>query len=444
MDDSKQLSDKAKLSLSVSLGIALPAVAALLLTAWAPPSWRVPLVIVLCLLAIGGALTSIRRVFDGKEQVIGQIRSCSATIESADTRALEVTVKMMTEISDGAKQAQNATGVMDALEDTVRGIAGTSEQLSSNVNVVATAAEEISANISSTAGTAEEISSNMSAVATTVEELSSNLLTVDQAVRELSIAIDGISDNARTGAAVASDASQAAASTRGVMRELGSSATQIGKVIGVIQVIAQQTNLLALNAAIEAASAGDAGRGFAVVANEVKELAKQTHAATEDIEETIQDIQANTANAVHAIDQIAAVIDKIDELQAVIAKTVASQSQASGEISRNVTEAAQGINAISRNINESAMGATQVSKGIGEIASGANEVARNVAEAAVGLSALSQSIVEMGAMGAEAVRYLSHTRQATTRCEAGIGDMGVLVDQISESIQKIDRLSSGA
>jgi methyl-accepting chemotaxis protein len=85
---------------------------------------------------------------------------------------------------------------------------------------------------------------------------------------------------------------------------LGESSQQIGKVIEVITSIAEQTNLLALNATIEAARAGEAGKGFAVVAGEVKELAKETAKATEEIGSRIAAIQSDTSDAVGAIGEI--------------------------------------------------------------------------------------------------------------------------------------------
>src|SRR5207248_3908370 len=135
---------------------------------------------------------------------------------------------------------------------------------------------------------------------------------------------------------------KAAEMTTATVAKLGESSTEIGQVIKVITSIAQQTNLLALNATIEAARAGEAGKGFAVVANEVKELAKETAKATEDISRKIEAIQNDTEGAVAAIGQIGVVIGQINDIQNTVASAVEEQSVTTNEITRNLSEAAKG------------------------------------------------------------------------------------------------------
>jgi methyl-accepting chemotaxis protein len=131
----------------------------------------------------------------------------------------------------------------------------------------------------------------------------------------------------------------------------------------VITSIAEQTNLLALNATIEAARAGEAGKGFAVVANEVKELAKQTAMATEEISGKIAAIQANTSGAVAAIGEISSIIGEISDIQTTIASAVEEQTATTNEISRNISEAARGSSEIAENIASVARAAASTMNG---------------------------------------------------------------------------------
>src|SRR5947209_5873438 len=166
----------------------------------------------------------------------------------------------------------------------------------------------------------------------------------------MGVSIKEIAKNATQAARVATAAVKVAENTTATVSKLGDSSVEIGQVIKVITSIAQQTNLLALNATIEAARAGEAGKGFAVVANEVKELAKETAKATEDISRKIEAIQTDTKEAVGAIANISEVIDQINGISNTIATAVEEQNATTNEMSRNVSEAAQSSGEITGNI----------------------------------------------------------------------------------------------
>ncbi len=127
------------------------------------------------------------------------------------------------------------------------------------------------------------------------------------------------------------------------MNQLGAAAQQISKVTESITEISSQTNLLALNATIEAARAGSAGKGFAVVANEIKELAKQTAAATEDIKSRIASVQSSTAGGIAEISKVSLVIHEISDIVSSIAAAIEEQSTVTRDISRHIAEASTGV-----------------------------------------------------------------------------------------------------
>lgn len=206
------------------------------------------------------------------------------------------------------------------------------------------------------------------------EQVSANASALSQAVDEFNTSIREISGNTANAATVAGHAVEAANKTTATVTKLGQSSAEIGNVIKVINSIASQTNLLALNATIEAARAGEAGKGFAVVANEVKELAKQTGQATEDIIRKIAMIQDDTSEAVMAIEQVTGIIRQINETQNAIASAVEEQSAMTGEISRNISEVAAGSGEIARNITKVADAAQSTSTGTEGTLSAAAEI----------------------------------------------------------------------
>jgi methyl-accepting chemotaxis protein len=278
----------------------------------------------------------------------------------------EMTVKgadAVGQMSDGlAKFFSNLRGSVSKIAQTAQVLASSSQELTSVSQQMATNAEETATQANVASSAAEQVSKNVATVSTGTEEMGAS--------------IKEIAKSANEAAKVATSAVRVAEKTNAIVAKLGESSTEIGNVIKVITSIAQQTNLLALNATIEAARAGEAGKGFAVVANEVKELAKQTAKATEDISRKIEAIQGDTKGAVEAIAQIGKIINQINDIQNTIASAVEEQTATTGEIGRNVGEAAIGSSAIAQNITGVAQAARSTTEGASNTKSSADELSK--------------------------------------------------------------------
>jgi len=254
------------------------------------------------------------------------------------------------------------------------------EQVNSSASTLGSSAEELTAVSSQMAANAEETAAQANVVSAASEEVSKNVQTVSTGVEEMNSAIREIAKNASDSARVSQQAVSDAQAADATISKLGESSAEIGKVIKVITSIAEQTNLLALNATIEAARAGEAGKGFAVVANEVKELAKETAKATEDISRKIEAIQGDTRGAVDSIRQIGEVITQINDISNTIASAVEEQTATATEMSRNVAEAAKGTAEIAQNITSVAQAAENTTQGASNCQQAASELARMATE----------------------------------------------------------------
>jgi len=256
----------------------------------------------------------------------------------------------------------NLRGSVSAIARNAQGLASASEELSSVSQQMSVAAEETSSQANVVSAAAEQVDKNLQTVATGTEEMSAS--------------IKEIAKNATEAAKVAGSAVSMADRTNQTVMKLGESSAEIGEVIKVITSIAQQTNLLALNATIEAARAGEAGKGFAVVANEVKELAKETAKATEDISRKIETIQHDTKEAVEAIGSISTIINQVNDISSTIASAVEEQNATTNEMTRNVSDAARGSGEITKNISGVAEAAQSTTHGAGDSQQAAQQLAK--------------------------------------------------------------------
>ncbi|HXM21929.1 MAG TPA: methyl-accepting chemotaxis protein [Terriglobales bacterium] len=289
-----------------------------------------------------------RRISGATQSVLAQAEAIAA----GDLTRDEMNIRSEDELGDLA----NAINKMSvSLKRMILAIAENAVQVASASEDLNTTSQQITAN-------SEETSAQADVVSKAAEQVSQNLQTVATGAEEMGASIREIAKNASEAAKVATSAVKVAETATATVSKLGDSSTEIGQVIKVITSIAQQTNLLALNATIEAARAGEAGKGFAVVANEVKELAKETAKATEDISRKIEAIQTDTEAAVDAIASISGVIHQINDISSTIATAVEEQNATTNEMSRNVSEAAHGSGEITSSITgvaEAALGTTR-------------------------------------------------------------------------------------
>lgn len=274
--------------------------------------------------------------------------------------------------------AQGQSNVIKEIQGSSTTLSTASEELSAVSTQLAANAEEMTAQSNTVASATEQATANVNNISASAEEMSTGVSTVATAIEEMSSSLNEVSRNCQKESQIAANANNQAKSTRDLMERLGVSSREIGKVIDVINDIADQTNLLALNATIEAASAGDAGKGFAVVANEVKELAKQTAQATEQIGRQIEEMQNSTGSAVTAIEEITKVIEEINSISHTIVSAVEEQSATVNEIAKTVGGASVAATEIARNVGESAKGLSEVSSNIQGVNKAASDTAGGV------------------------------------------------------------------
>ena len=297
---------------------------------------------------------------------LGEMNQTLQRAKASNNLTMRLDLQRQDEIGELAGWFNSFVAELDGI---IRSIGGSVQRLTESADDLMAVSQRMSAN-------AEETAAQANVVSATSEQVSHNVQTVASGTEQMSASIREIAGNATEAARMAGDAVRVAERTNATVGKLGDASGEIGQVIKVINAIAEQTNLLALNATIEAARAGEAGKGFAVVANEVKELAKQTGNATQDISQKIQSIQGSTKDAVQAIGEIGKVINQINDISNTIASAVEEQSVTTNNISQNVAEAARGVGEITQNVAAVTEAATSTSGGASDTQMAAGELAR--------------------------------------------------------------------
>ncbi|MFO7713244.1 methyl-accepting chemotaxis protein [Desulfosarcina sp.] len=257
---------------------------------------------------------------------------------------------------------QRLQGIIQEIAGNAGHLAASATGLNELSEKMAARASDMSTESAAVSSASEAVSLSTSSIASAMEQSSLNLSTVAAAAEEMTATINEIVRNTETANRITGKAVDQVSRASQRVSVLGSAAQEIGKVTEAITAISDQTNLLALNATIEAARAGEAGKGFAVVANEIKELAKQTAAATAEIKQKIEGIQQTTEGTVAEIENITTVINEVSQIVTTISTAVAQQSDTTGEIAGNVAQASQGVQEVNTTVAESTLAVEQVAQ----------------------------------------------------------------------------------
>ena len=300
---------------------------------------------------------------------------------SAGDLSQKVPEAMMERKDELGELARAMQSMSDHLRSLVADIVGGVETLASSATELSAAARQTSAGTASmsekahtVAAAAEQASANTVSIASGMEESSSSLSSVASATEEMSATVSEISANTSKARTISEQATGQAETITEQMQKLGQAAQEIGHVTETITNISAQTNLLALNATIEAARAGTAGKGFAVVANEIKELARQTAEATEDIKARIAGIQSSTGTAITDIGQITTVIKDVGTIVTSIAAAIEEQATVTKDVAGNIAQATGGVRDANGRVSQTA----EVSKSIASEIASVNQAVKDV------------------------------------------------------------------
>lgn len=417
---------------------------------------------------LGQLAHSFNQFMDKIQVMTRDIYDTTITLNSSSKGLLGVSEDM----AANSEEVNGKTGVVSAAVEeisvTIDNAADASYETSQNINTIATAVEEMSASTRNLAAASEQTSTNVdevgklvghistsiSNVAASAADVSNSVNSVATSVKEINISLGEVSVNCERSTGITLEAEARAHETNAMIEKLNISARQIGRIVDVINDIADQTNMLALNAAIEAAGAGEAGKGFAVVANEVKELAKQTAEATEEIGEQIRDMQDQMSSVVAAVATITETIDETNKITNTIATAVTEQSSLTGEISKSVMSAAKQVNRISSEIGdvagnsqnavnglgEASMGVREIARSTSELSEAANEIAQNTEIASGRVEDIARSSKEISLGTAEISENIQEISVATEDTATGATKTNDAALQLAELAERLDVL----
>jgi methyl-accepting chemotaxis protein len=387
----------------------------------------------------------IRDVSRDLAKANGKIRNASHEVMEGAVRqsqALEESSKAIEGIDEAAGGIAESTGsLVSSAEESSSAtleLGATIEEIASQMEKLFATVDEVSSSINEMSVASQEVSENVGILSSSTEVTVSSMLEMDASIKEIeenaaqtSKLSSEAAEDAQRGMQTVEETIKGIESIRqtvdrasGAIMELGDQSSNIGKILTVIDEVADQTSLLALNAAIIAAQAGEHGKGFAVVADEIRELAERTAVSTREIGTIITNLQEGTQEAVVAM--------KAGSEQVYEEVKRSQDSRVALEKIRNSTlKAMEQVNGIVRATEEQSRGSRQVTDSMNQVAAMLQQIASAVNQQTSGARQLAE--------GAESMRDIAaHGKQSTSEQAKGSRQINESMEQIRSMISTID------
>ncbi len=356
------------------------------------------------------ALEESSKAIEGIDGAAGGISESTGHLVSAAEESSSAMLELGATIEEIAGQMEKLFATVDETSSSINEMSVASQQVSENVNILSSSTEVTVSSMLEMDASIKEVEENAALTSQLSNEAAEDAQQGKKTVEETILGIESIRDTV-------DQASQA-------IMELGSQSSAIGKILTVIDDVADQTSLLALNAAIIAAQAGEHGKGFAVVADEIRELAERTAVSTREIATIIGNLQDGTQEAVLAMNRGS---ERVHE--------EVRRSQQAGtaleKIRTSTLKAMEQVNGIVRSTQEQSRGSRQVTDSMNQVAAMLEQIASAVNQQSAGNRQLAES--------AEAMRDIAaHGKQSTGEQARGGRQISQSMEQIRSMISRID------
>lgn len=356
------------------------------------------------------ALEESHQAIQGIEKSISGIaESTGALVESAEASST-ATLELGATTEEIAMQMEKLFSIVEEVSSSINEMSVSSQQIAENVEILSSSTETTASSIVQLDASIKEIEENAERTNRLSEEAARDAQKGKATVEE---AIEGI-------IAVRETVDKA---TR-VIQDLGNQSKSIGKILTVIDEVADQTSLLALNAAIIAAQAGDHGKGFAVVADEIRELAERTAVSTREIAAIIGNLQSGTREAV------AAMTAGSERVHQEVARSK-SAGAALEKIGESTLKSTEQVRSIVRSTQEQSKGSRQITGAINQVATMLDQIATAIRQQTQGAQQLAKA--------AEGMRDIAQQGKISTLEQAkGSRQIHMSTDRIRDMIARID------